>query len=217
MAFADRHAIPHAYLNLADLLAHPDIQCIYVGNHPRHHSQTVMAALAAGKHVLCEPPLALDLGRGAARQPHRAQPRPGTERQLPPPRRPGAFDRAGDDRRRGHRGRVGRHRDQRRPAADRVSDLAVGTAWRRRLVRPHAPQPGHAPLSAARRYRRDHGRRLATVAGNRRRGRRANRRHPAPFRGRRRDARFVPRPPCADKGRSPRQSRDAGRSSLLGR
>jgi len=58
-AFADRHAIPHAYLNLADLLTHPDIRCIYVGNHPRHHSQTVMAALAAGKHVLCEPPLAL--------------------------------------------------------------------------------------------------------------------------------------------------------------
>ena len=59
VAFADRHAIPQAYLNLADLLTHPDIQCIYVGNHPRHHSQTVMAALAAGKHVLCEPPLAL--------------------------------------------------------------------------------------------------------------------------------------------------------------
>jgi 1,5-anhydro-D-fructose reductase (1,5-anhydro-D-mannitol-forming) len=59
--FADAHAIPHAYLNLTDLLAHPDIRCIYVGNHPRHHAQTVMAALAAGKHVLCEPPLALDV------------------------------------------------------------------------------------------------------------------------------------------------------------
>jgi 1,5-anhydro-D-fructose reductase (1,5-anhydro-D-mannitol-forming) len=59
--FADTHAIPHTYLNLADLLALPEIHCIYVGNHPRHHAQSVMAALAAGKHVLCEPPLALDM------------------------------------------------------------------------------------------------------------------------------------------------------------
>ncbi len=59
--FADVQAIPHTYLNLADLLAQPDIHCIYVGNHPRHHAQTVMAALAAGKHVFCEPPLALDV------------------------------------------------------------------------------------------------------------------------------------------------------------
>ena len=59
--FADRHAIPHYFPNLADLLAQPSIHCIYVGNHPRHHAQTVLAALAAGKHILCEPPLALTL------------------------------------------------------------------------------------------------------------------------------------------------------------
>jgi 1,5-anhydro-D-fructose reductase (1,5-anhydro-D-mannitol-forming) len=58
-AFADRHAIPHHLPNLADLLAQPSIHCIYVSNHPRHHAQTVLAALAAGKNVLCEPPLAL--------------------------------------------------------------------------------------------------------------------------------------------------------------
>jgi 1,5-anhydro-D-fructose reductase (1,5-anhydro-D-mannitol-forming) len=60
-AFADHHAIPHSFPNLADLLAQSSIHCIYVSNHPRHHAQTVLAALAAGKHVFCEPPLALSV------------------------------------------------------------------------------------------------------------------------------------------------------------
>lgn len=65
-AFADYHAIPHAFVNLADLLAQPSIHCVYVSNHPRHHAQTVLAALAAGKHVLCEPPLALSVEEAEA-------------------------------------------------------------------------------------------------------------------------------------------------------
>lgn len=59
--FADDHAVAHHFVNLADLLAQPAIHCVYVCNHPRHHAQTVLAALAAGKHVLCEPPLALSV------------------------------------------------------------------------------------------------------------------------------------------------------------
>ena len=58
-AFAEIHAVPHHFLNLGDLLAQPSIHCVYIANHPRHHAQTALAALAAGKHVLCEPPLAL--------------------------------------------------------------------------------------------------------------------------------------------------------------
>lgn len=57
--FADRHAVPHAFADLQQLLARHDVRVVYVGNHPRHHAPTVLAALRAGKHVLCEPPLAL--------------------------------------------------------------------------------------------------------------------------------------------------------------
>lgn len=59
--FAEQGHLPHYFLNLADLLERHNVQCIYVGSHPRHHYPLVMAALSAGKHVLCEPPLALTL------------------------------------------------------------------------------------------------------------------------------------------------------------
>jgi 1,5-anhydro-D-fructose reductase (1,5-anhydro-D-mannitol-forming) len=57
--FADANQIPTVAVNLTDLLDRHDIQCVYVSSHPRHHYPLTMAALAAGKHVLCEPPLAL--------------------------------------------------------------------------------------------------------------------------------------------------------------
>ncbi|MCX6043573.1 MAG: Gfo/Idh/MocA family oxidoreductase [Chloroflexi bacterium] len=57
--FARANQIPHACVNLDDLLSRREIQCIYVSSHPRHHFPLTMAALAAGKHVLCETPLAL--------------------------------------------------------------------------------------------------------------------------------------------------------------
>lgn len=59
--FADQNQIPTICLNLSDLLARREIRCVYVSSHPRHHYSLVMAALAAGKHVLCEPPLALTI------------------------------------------------------------------------------------------------------------------------------------------------------------
>jgi 1,5-anhydro-D-fructose reductase (1,5-anhydro-D-mannitol-forming) len=57
--FAQRHAIIHVSTEMDVLLGRSEVQCVYVGNHPRHHAETVQAALAAHKHVLCEPPLAL--------------------------------------------------------------------------------------------------------------------------------------------------------------
>lgn len=59
--FALQHQIPLFDSDLDSLLARQEIRCVYVANHPRHHGQTVLAALRAGKHVLCEPPLALNL------------------------------------------------------------------------------------------------------------------------------------------------------------
>ncbi len=59
--FARANQIPHACVNVDDLLNRREIQCVYIGSHPRHHFPLTMAALAAGKHVLCETPLALTL------------------------------------------------------------------------------------------------------------------------------------------------------------
>ena len=59
--FAQETYLPHSFANLADLLQRHEVQCVYIASHPRHHFPLTMAALAAGKHVLCEMPLALTL------------------------------------------------------------------------------------------------------------------------------------------------------------
>ena len=59
--FAHHHYLPHSFSNLADLLQRREIQCVYIATHPRHHFPLTMAALAAGKHVLCEMPMALTI------------------------------------------------------------------------------------------------------------------------------------------------------------
>ena len=63
-SFADAHYIPHFYVNLADLLENPAIHCVYISGHPRHRVAATLAALSAGKHVLCETPLALSTDDG---------------------------------------------------------------------------------------------------------------------------------------------------------
>jgi predicted dehydrogenase len=59
-AFAQRHAIPRAYGNWAQLAADPDLDVVYVATpHSAHHA-AAKQCLAAGRAVLCEKPLTLD-------------------------------------------------------------------------------------------------------------------------------------------------------------
>jgi 1,5-anhydro-D-fructose reductase (1,5-anhydro-D-mannitol-forming) len=59
-AFTEALQVPHEFTDLERMLALPGLDCIYVGAHPRHHAWAVAESLKAGKHTLCEPPLALD-------------------------------------------------------------------------------------------------------------------------------------------------------------
>ncbi len=56
-AFAARWNVPVAYGTYEALLADPAIDIVYVATPNACHKENVLAALAAGKHVLCEKPL----------------------------------------------------------------------------------------------------------------------------------------------------------------
>ncbi len=64
--WAVRHSIPRSYPDYAALLDDPDIDAIYLPLPNHLHAAWAIRAARAGKHVLCEKPLALD-GREAAR------------------------------------------------------------------------------------------------------------------------------------------------------
>jgi 1,5-anhydro-D-fructose reductase (1,5-anhydro-D-mannitol-forming) len=60
-AFAAEHAIARSVSGLDDLLGEKDIDAVYVSTTNELHRDQVLTAAAAGKHVLCEKPLALTL------------------------------------------------------------------------------------------------------------------------------------------------------------
>ena len=59
--YAGQHRIAGAYANVDALLADPRVQVVYISTTNELHRDQVLAAAAAGKHVLCEKPLALTM------------------------------------------------------------------------------------------------------------------------------------------------------------
>lgn len=75
---AHRWDLPRAYRDLTECLTDPEVHAVHVMTPNRLHLPMVRAALEAGKHVMCEKPLALNLAEGvemvalAARHPELA-------------------------------------------------------------------------------------------------------------------------------------------------
>src|SRR5215213_2757336 len=59
--YAGELGISKAFASVGDLLAEPTIDAIYISTTNEWHEPQTLAAIAAGKHVLCEKPLALTL------------------------------------------------------------------------------------------------------------------------------------------------------------
>ena len=60
-AFAARHGARRAYDDLNALLADPEVNAVYVASPQDRHCGEMVAAAEAGKHVLCEKPMAMDV------------------------------------------------------------------------------------------------------------------------------------------------------------
>lgn len=55
-------AIPFHTVDWGNLIQHPDVQVVSIVTPPSTHKEIALAALHAGKHVLCEKPMALNAG-----------------------------------------------------------------------------------------------------------------------------------------------------------
>ena len=64
--FADLHGVPEVSETYEDLIARPDIDAVYNALTPSRHADLSIAALQAGKHVLCEKPFAMNAGEARA-------------------------------------------------------------------------------------------------------------------------------------------------------
>lgn len=63
--FAERHGIDRFYSDYSALMSDPDIDLIYNALPPSEHAKWSIAALEAGKHVLCEKPFAMNAEEAA--------------------------------------------------------------------------------------------------------------------------------------------------------
>jgi 1,5-anhydro-D-fructose reductase (1,5-anhydro-D-mannitol-forming) len=63
--FAGKHGIPGAGADLGAMLADPTIGAVYISSTNEKHRTQALAAIAVGKHVLCEKPLAMTVTEAA--------------------------------------------------------------------------------------------------------------------------------------------------------
>ncbi len=59
-AFASRHGIPYAFADYRALVEHSEVDVVYIATPQSEHLQLGLMAIAAGKHLLIEKPLALN-------------------------------------------------------------------------------------------------------------------------------------------------------------
>jgi 1,5-anhydro-D-fructose reductase (1,5-anhydro-D-mannitol-forming) len=64
--YAREHGIPKSGTDLAEALADPAVEAVYISTTNEKHLSQALAAIAAGKHVLCEKPLAMSLADATA-------------------------------------------------------------------------------------------------------------------------------------------------------
>ena len=64
--YAEKHNVPVYYNKAADLIKDPNVNAIYIATPPSSHMEYAMAAIAAGKHVYLEKPMALDYDSASA-------------------------------------------------------------------------------------------------------------------------------------------------------
>src|SRR5436309_1647292 len=58
-AFAQKHGAKRAYIDYRDLLADPEVDVVYISTPNGLHAEQAILAARAGKHTLCEKPLAV--------------------------------------------------------------------------------------------------------------------------------------------------------------
>ncbi len=59
---AERCHIPHVVADYHAVLENPDVEAVLICSPTHTHAQIIQEAAAAGKHIFCEKPIALDLG-----------------------------------------------------------------------------------------------------------------------------------------------------------
>ena len=59
-AFAKQHGVPHVFSDYREMIAHAAVQVVSIAAPPYVHREMTLAALAAGKPVLCEKPFAMN-------------------------------------------------------------------------------------------------------------------------------------------------------------